>query len=139
MLNIQLPIMPFAFRFGFRCCTAFFHFHPAAYTHTHAANVCNAFFTTMRNLPNALRASEPSDLQKSKSNPKLLSSPFADSRSRSCCVFPLALAFLFLRSCSCSSSFSPLTYFVQIAKRLTHARTEIAIRTSMGAAATTIL
>lgn len=63
MLNIQLPIKPFAFRFCFRCCTAFFHFYPAAYTH--AANVCNAFFTTMRNLPNALQASErPPKIQK---------------------------------------------------------------------------
>lgn len=63
MLNIQLPIKPFAFRFCFRCCTAFFHFYRAAYTH--AANVCDAFFTTMRNLPNALQASErPPKIQK---------------------------------------------------------------------------
>lgn len=90
--------MPFAFRFGFRCCTAFFHFHPAAYTH--AANVCNAFFTTMRNLPNALRASE----RATSKNPKVIQSFFSRLRS-------LILVLVLAVCCSCSSVLVPAFLF----------------------------
>lgn len=90
--------MPFAFRFGFRCCTAFFHFHPAAYTH--AANVCNAFFTTMRNLPNALLASE----RATSKNPKVIQSFFSRLRS-------LILVLVLAVCCSCSSVLVPAFLF----------------------------
>lgn len=91
--------MPFAFRFGFRCCTAFFHFHPAAYTH--AANVCNAFFTTMRNLPNALRANE----RATSKNPKVIQSFFSRLRS-------LILVLVLAVCCSCSSVLVPAFLFL---------------------------
>lgn len=54
-------------------------------------------------------------------------------------TFTFLLLLLFLRLFSASCYFSPLTYFIQIAKRLTHARTEISIRTPTAAAVATTI